>query len=209
MAEDRAGSDAAASALEQLMGTLRPLAEEPARPVNLRAAGVLALIDGRRAELPLLLERRSHRLRSHPGQVGLPGGSLTDSDGTLWRAALREAEEELGVPSDAVRLLGYLEPVVITHSGFLMVPAVALLTRDFTPCADPSEVSGWFWLPLLQAHTGVADVVRRRRTSRGSLLVPGYLQGRDFVWGAARVVVDRLRRGLGEQFPEPDPVREG
>ena len=191
------------------MGTLRPLAEEPDRPGDLRAAGVLALIDGRRAELPLLLERRSHRLRSHPGQVGLPGGSLSDSDGTLWRAALREAEEELAVPPDAVRLLGYLDPVVIAHSGFLMVPAVALLTRDFTPHPNPSEVSGWFWLPLLQAHTGVTDVVRRRRTSRGSLPVPGYLQGHDFVWGAARVVVDRLRRGLGEKFPEPAPIREG
>jgi 8-oxo-dGTP pyrophosphatase MutT (NUDIX family) len=176
--------------------------------VNLRAAGVLALIDGRRAELPLLLERRSHQLRSHPGQVGLPGGSLTESDGTLWQAALREAEEELAVPADAVRLLGYLDPVVITHSGFLMVPAVALLTRDFSPRADPSEVSGWFWLPLLQARTSVKDVVRRRHTSRGPLLVPGYLQGQDFVWGAARLVVDRLRRGLGESFPEPAPIEE-
>ena len=208
MAEDGARSRAVSSALERLTRTLRPLADEPDRPVNLRAAGVLALIDGRRAELPLLLERRSHQLRSHPGQVGLPGGSLTESDGTLWQAALREAEEELAVPPDAVRLLGYLDPVVITHSGFLMVPAVALLTRDFSPRADPSEVSGWFWLPLLQAHTSVKDVVRRRRTSRGSLLVPGYLQGQDFVWGAARLVVDRLRRGLGERFPEPAPIEE-
>jgi 8-oxo-dGTP pyrophosphatase MutT (NUDIX family) len=176
--------------------------------VSLRAAGVLALIDGRRAELPLLLERRSHQLRSHPGQVGLPGGSLTESDGTLWQAALREAEEELAVPPDAVSLLGYLDPVVITHSGFLMVPAVALLTRDFSPRAEPSEVSGWFWLPLLQAGTSVKDVVRRRHTSRGPLLVPGYLQGQDFVWGAARLVVDRLRRGLGESFPEPAPIEE-
>lgn len=175
--------------------------------MGLRAAGVLALIDGRRADLPLLLERRSRLLRSHPGQVGLPGGSLTEADGTLWRTALREAKEELSVPPEAVHLLGYLDPVVITHSGFLMVPVVAVLTHDFTPRADPTEVSGWFWLPLLQAHTGVKDVVRRRRTSRGSLLVPGYLQGRDFVWGAARVVVDRLRRGLGERFPEPGPVQ--
>ena len=208
MAEDGGRPRAAARALEQLKGTLRPLAEEPDRPADLRAAGVLALIDERRAELPLLLERRSHDLRSHPGQVGLPGGSLTETDGTLWQAALREAEEELAVPPEAVRVLGYLDPVVIAHSGFLMVPAVALVRRDFTPRADPSEVSGWFWLPLLQAHTGVQDVVRRRHTSRGSLLVPGYLQGRDFVWGAARVVVDRLRRGLGEHFPEPAPIQE-
>ena len=209
MAEDETGGPAAARALRRLTRTLRPLSEEPDPPPGLPAAGVLALIDGRRPDLPLLLERRSHRLRAHPGQVGLPGGSLAESDGSLWRAALREAHEELAVPSEAVQLLGYLDPVVISHSGFLMVPTVALVLSDFTPRAQPSEVSGWFWLPLLLAGSGVRDVVRRRPTSRGTLLVPGYLQGPDFVWGAARAVVDRLRRGLGEQFPDPAPIREG
>ena len=208
MAEGTDPGTNATRALEQLARALRPLAEEPPRPSGLRAAGVLALIDARRPDLPLLLERRSHRLRSHPGQVGLPGGSAAELDGALWRTALREAEEELAIPPTAVRPLGYLDPVIITHSGFLMVPTVAEVVHDFTPRAEPQEVAGWFWLPLLQAGSLVRDVLRERRTSRGTLLVPGYVQGRDFVWGAAREVVDRLRRGLGERFPDPAPIRE-
>lgn len=162
---------------------------------------MLALLDPGRPELPVLLERRSRGLRSHPGQVALPGGSAAPADGALWRTALRESGEELGVPPDAVEPLGYLEPVVITHSGFLMVPSVALLRADFAPLAAPDEVESWFWLPLRYREGQVKEVRRTRRTSQGTLPASGYLYQRYFVWGAARLVVDRLRAGLGEPAP--------
>ncbi len=194
-------SDGPGPALERLRGTLGRLEVEPEGDLGLRAAGVLALIDPGRPDLPLLLERRSRRLRSHPGQIGLPGGSASPADGPLWRTALRESWEELGVPSAAIEPLGYLEPVTIPHSGFLMVPTVALVRSAFTPVAAPAEVAGWFWLPLRYRGGEVREARRPRRTSLGTLSASGYLFGGNFVWGAARLVVDRLRAGLGEAAP--------
>lgn len=168
---------------------------------GLRPAAVLALIDPSADDLPLLLQTRSRRLHSHPGQIALPGGGAAPGEAPPWRTALREAEEELAVPGRAVEPLGYVDPVGIQHSRYLVVPTVALLREPFTPTASPDEVSGWFWLPLRHASGRVSETRRRRRTTMGTIWAAGYLFESHFVWGAARVIIDDLRRRLGE----PDP----
>lgn len=168
---------------------------------GLRLAAVLALIDPSSDGLPVLLQTRSRRLHSHPGQIALPGGGAAPGETPPWRTALREASEELAVPDASVEPLGYLDPVGIRHSRYLVVPTVALLREPFTPSPSPDEVSGWFWMPLRYTPGLVEETHRRRRTGLGTASVPGYLFESHFVWGAARVIIDDLRRRLGEPLP--------
>ncbi|MHB1500315.1 MAG: NUDIX hydrolase [Candidatus Dormibacteria bacterium] len=191
-------------ALEQLAAGLVRLDREPVWEPRLRAAGVLALIDPSDPGLPLLLLERDRGLREHPGQVGLPGGSHDAADGPLWRTALREAEEELGVPGSAVRPLGYGLPVEVRHSGFLMAPLVASLRHHFTPRLQAAEVESCFWMPL---HSAAVQVVNREvSTHLGRLIAPGYLYQGHFVWGATGLVVDDLRRRLGQPIAGRPPT---
>lgn len=159
---------------------------------RLRPAAVLALIDATQAELPLLLLERSLALRSHPGQIALPGGRPAPGDGPLWRTALREAEEELGVPPQAVDLRGRATRVPTWNSGFAITPFVGLLRHPFPPRLDPEEVASYFWFPLRPAGAPAPRVQRLVSVHQGSFQMPGYLHQEYFVWGATGAIVDDL-----------------
>jgi 8-oxo-dGTP pyrophosphatase MutT (NUDIX family) len=153
---------------------------------------VLALIDPGQAELPLLLLRRSSALRSHPGQVALPGGRPSPEDGPLWRTALREAHEELAVPPDAVDLRGRATLVPTWNSGYAITPFVGLLRYRFEPSAAAAEVASFFWFPLLPEGGRPQRIEREMTVTEGSFQMPGYLHQEHFVWGATGAIVDDL-----------------
>lgn len=154
----------------------------------------------------MLLIQRHHGLRAHPGQIGLPGGSMDLGDHALWQTALREAFEEVAVPPDAVRPLGYADSVRVHHTGFLITPLVASLERGFVPSLSLTEVESCFWMPLLDGP-GSVEIVRRRVTTRlGDSEVPGYLFEEHFVWGATGMIVDDLRRRLGAPVAGPPAI---
>ncbi|EQD55929.1 NUDIX hydrolase, partial [mine drainage metagenome] len=100
----------------------------------------------------------------------------------LWRTALREAEEELGVPRTAVQPLGYLDSVPVTRSGFLVTPLVGLLGQPFTPRIQESEVDAYFWFPLRDRLQRVR-VERRPVPHHPGVEMPGYSFEDHFVWG--------------------------
>jgi len=164
----------------------------PAGGAGLRQAAVLALLDPSSSELPLLLLLRSSELRSHPGQVGLPGGSPSPGDGPLWRTALREAQEELEVPPDAVDLRGRATVVPTWNSGFAITPFVGLLRRRFQARPAASEVEAYFWFPLLPSGGRPPRLSREVRVRDASFEMPGYPHGKHFIWGATGAIVDDL-----------------
>lgn len=193
-------------ALNGLSNSLRPLDEELPESPQLRRAGVLALIDPRSDSLPLLLLRRNPQLRDHPGQIGLPGGAHETADGPLWQTALREAREELGVPPAKVHLLGYAPEVRVRHTGFLIAPVVGTALSRFEVTIAAEEVDGYFWMPL-RGPAGIVTIETRPVTTHlGELRVPGYLYQGHFVWGATGIIVDDLRRRLGEQVAGAPPT---
>ncbi|MHB8394603.1 MAG: NUDIX hydrolase [Candidatus Dormibacteria bacterium] len=171
--------------------------------VGLTSAGVLALLDPSSSELPMLMIQRHRGLRAHPGQIGLPGGAQEQGDGSLWQTALREALEEVAVPPTAVLPLGYANPVQVQHTGFLIAPVVATLRHPFVPVLSLAEVEAYFWMPL-RDRSGQVEIVQRRVATRlGVFEVPGYLFEGHFVWGATGMIVDDLRRRLGEPVAGP------
>jgi 8-oxo-dGTP pyrophosphatase MutT (NUDIX family) len=116
-------------------------AVRPIRP----AAVLVPVVD--RDEPTVLLTQRSAHLPQHPGQVSFPGGKIEPTDETPLAAALREAEEEIGLDARYVEPIGYLD-LYMTTQGFRIVPSVARIDPDYQITLNPSEVDEAFEVPL-------------------------------------------------------------
>lgn len=194
---------------ERLPRALHPLAQVPSGPgwnhaeladllpqeAPLRHAAVLvALID--RADGPrVLLTRRTEALRHHAGQISFPGGSIDKGDADPVAAALREADEEVGLSAGLSLPLGYLDPFV-TITGFHVFPVVATVSRDYVPRLDPAEVAEAIEVPLgfLLDARNVKELEVDWQGRRRSLLEYRYEGHR--IWGATAAMLVNFRRRL-------------
>jgi len=114
---------------------------------SLRPAAVLVPVMKRPDGLRVLLTRRSESLRSHKGQISFPGGGREEADESAAAAAKREAQEETGIPPEAVEVIGYLDDYP-TISKYMVTPVVGLVedVPEVKPCAR--EVAQIFEVPL-------------------------------------------------------------
>ena len=112
---------------------------------NARPAAVLAPIVAR-PEPTVLLTQRASNMRDHSGQIAFPGGKI-DIGETPLAAALREAQEEIGLEARFVEPLGWLDPY-LTGTGYRIMPLVGVVDPSFTPAINKSEVEDVFETPL-------------------------------------------------------------
>lgn len=164
-----------------------------ARPQDfgeLRQAAVLIALRQTLAGPVVYLTKRSTSLRHHPGQVAFPGGKCEPEDPSPAAAALREAEEEIGLPPKTVSILGQLQPHE-TVTRFSVMPVVGLVTGDFEPVPDHNEVDEVFTVPLAHFTPTSRFAIERRRWRgawRSYYTVP---YGPYYIWGAtARILRD-------------------
>lgn len=114
---------------------------------KLTSAAVLVPLIDRSRELTVLLTQRTDHLHDHAGQVSFPGGRIDPGDADAIDAALRETEEEVGIPRDRVDIAGRLDDYV-TGTGFCVTPVVGFVNTPFAVKPDPFEVADVFEVPL-------------------------------------------------------------
>ena len=152
-----------------------------------------------RPEPTVLLTLRSARLKSHSGQVSFPGGRMEEGE-TPEEAALREAEEEVGLHRSLPELVGRL-PSLLTGTGFAVTPVVALLRPPFALRPDPGEVEEPFEYPLARL-LDPAGPERRRQEFRGRMREFWvWPHDRHYIWGATAsmlVTLAAVLRGEGD-----------
>ncbi|XP_068578467.1 peroxisomal coenzyme A diphosphatase NUDT7 [Cebidichthys violaceus] len=115
-------------------------------PVLPKASVLIPLIV-KNGQLCTLMTLRSEELRSGAGEVCFPGGKRDPGDRDDVDTALREAEEEIGLPPADVQVVCRLVPI-INKSGLLVTPVVGFIDESFCPCPNPAEVSAVFTVPL-------------------------------------------------------------
>lgn len=161
---------------------------------TLRPAAVLVPVwlhpDGAR----LILTKRSSHLKHHPGQIAFPGGKVDATDDGPIAAALREAQEEIGLPPAHVDIAGTLPPHE-TVTGFAVTPVLGFIRAPFAPIPEAGEVEEVFTTPLSHVLTPANFAIERRRWRgewRQYYAVP---YGPYYIWGATA----RILRGLADR----------
>jgi 8-oxo-dGTP pyrophosphatase MutT (NUDIX family) len=146
------------------------------------AAVLVPLIDHPRGLTVLLTQRATH-LANHSGQISFPGGRLEPTDPDVASAALREAQEEIGLDPAHVRVFGYL-PDHIVISGFRVTPVLALVTPPFSLDLNPAEVAGVFEVPVSHVFDARNHQARMRRVGDEELLLYDIPWEGQNIWGA-------------------------
>jgi 8-oxo-dGTP pyrophosphatase MutT (NUDIX family) len=153
-------------------------------------AAVLVPIINYGDKLQVLFTQRALHLRHHPGQISFPGGRIEDGEPS-HTAALREAEEEIGLLPSAVELLGRL-PLQSTSTGFTIQPWVGLLAPQRRWVLQVDEVAGVFEVPL-------THFLQQQNRYQFSLPLRGKVQQLHampyqdkFIWGATAAILHRL-----------------
>jgi 8-oxo-dGTP pyrophosphatase MutT (NUDIX family) len=181
---------ALARKLERFRGDFQTDPALPARD-NLRAAAVLVPLVDRPEGMSVLLTLRNSSLPHHAGQISFPGGRIEAGDASAADTALRETEEEIGLPRAGIEVVGRLDDY-ITGTGFLVAPIVGLIRPPYTLAPDPSEVEAVFEVPL----AFFLDPANHRRESRMFNGVERRFYampyGDKYIWGATAAMLMNL-----------------
>ena len=176
-------------------------------PPGSRQAAALVLLYPIGHRTHLVLTRRAGTLGQHAGQVSLPGGAV-DGDETVEAAALREAREEIGIETAALRIIGRLSPLYIPVSNFALHPVAAVADTRPTLVPATAEVAHILEIPLDELRDPTRLRHGRRWRGDQAITVPYFeLQG-ERVWGATAMVLGELIHLL-ENHPAGDRQEAG
>ena len=179
--------------MPDLAAALGPHLEADPRPAAApgdRLAAVLALVvDG--GDASLVLTERAAGMSRHPGEVSFPGGLCDPSDPDLRTTALRETEEELGIPAKEIRVLGALPPIHTSVSGILVAPFVGVIPALPTLSISHAEIARVVVTPI-RALAAVEEQRVLREDGGTTWRGWWYELPETTVWGATGFMVHTL-----------------
>ncbi len=170
-------------------------------PGDWKAAAVLVPVLAREPEVTVLFTLRTSNLNSHGGQISFPGGKIEEGDATPVETAIREAQEEVGIPPALITPLSLLD-LHNTGTGYRIVPVLSLVSPAFVPVLEPIEVAEVFEVPLsfLMAEENHTRHLREWKGRNVQFYAMEY--ERHFIWGATAAIL----RNLYERLFAPEAV---
>lgn len=169
-------------------------ADEQDVSADLAQAAVLVAVTDR-ASPGVILTRRTDTLRRHAGQIAFPGGRIDPGDASAVAAALREAEEEIALPRDAVTVVGAANRYR-TVTGFEVTPVIGVVPPDLTLTPSAGEVAAVFEVPLdflLDSGNHAEARVEWQGRDRHFYEI---FWGEHRIWGATAAMIVNLSRRL-------------
>jgi len=159
-----------------------------------RLSAVLILIYGNVKEVEILLLKRSDYQGVHSAQVSFPGGKKDESDPNLSYTALRELQEETGVKSENIEMIGTLTPMYIPPSNFLVHPFIALTEELPEIILDQRESQYYFGIKLEELLSDEFLSETDITTSYGKMKnVPYFNLNNEIIWGATAAILNELK----------------
>ena len=147
----------------------------------------------------VLFTRRTDTVQHHKGQISFPGGATEQGDVDALATALRETEEEVGIPRDIVEVLGALDDVRATVSGFLITPFVGIIPDPAPLRINTAEIAEVLTVPLSVFRDPSRLRVERRERGGQQVDVYFYTHGRYEIWGVtARIMKSFIDSVFGE-----------
>ena len=159
-------------------------------------AAVLVGLVERSDGIGVLLTKRTPHLTDHAGQISFPGGRIDAGDADAVAAALREAEEEVGLPRNYVEMLGRLDTYV-TRTGFEVTPCVGFVKPPELYYPDPFEVAEVFEVPLRFFRDPTSRKLESRMYQGKQRFFYAYPWGDYYIWGATAGMLNNLIEVLG------------
>ena len=159
---------------------------------ELKPAGVLVpLMERGSGDLHVLLTQRSAELKLHAGQISFPGGRMEGHDRDIAATALREAHEEVGIASEQVSVIGYLQPMP-TVTGYAVTATVGVVGEGAKVVVDRNEVEYAFEVPLsFLLHPDNALMVEREVYGKTIRMVEYHYEGQR-IWGATAMLIQQF-----------------
>ena len=158
--------------------------------IKKRASIIIPLVESN-GELFILLTQRSDSLTSHAGQVAFPGGKQDPNDANSLDTALRETNEEIGLPRAKVEILGTLDQILSLHY-YLVTPFVAVIPDDFIPIPNRDEIQIVFRVPLTFFMTTRNHWAEEIETQFVKVFIHHFeFEGYD-IWGLTAKLILRL-----------------
>lgn len=180
----------------RLLARSRRVIDDPSQ----RRAAVLLPLYRDREETYVLFTRRTETVEHHKGQISFPGGAEDPRDSGPLETALRETEEEVGIPRGVVTILGILDDVDTVVSGFVITPFVGFIPHPVPLRVNPQEIAEVLTVPLdlFRDRTRVRIEERTRPTGE-RIEVYFYDHGPHVIWGAtARIMKGLIDAAFGE-----------
>jgi 8-oxo-dGTP pyrophosphatase MutT (NUDIX family) len=137
----------------------------------------------------VLLTKRSDTVACHKGEVSFPGGTVDPEDRNPLQTALRESNEEVGIQSKDVKILGRLDDNLTTTTGFLITPYVGVIPYPYPFKVNSDEIAKLIFIPLQVLKERFRCETASSYNGNGSLSEPSFHYKDDLIWGAtARIL---------------------
>ncbi|MBU2976920.1 CoA pyrophosphatase [Alteromonas sp. C1M14] len=174
--------------------SVRPEADFSVTTPTRNAAVLVPLVDYPNG-LQVLFTQRAKHLRHHPGEISFPGGGEEHTDRSLVETALRETQEEVGIPSENIEVIGALPPYR-TISGYSMTPIVGVVRAGVALTLDKNEVDSAFEVPLSFLIDRRNHLIHHSTNTQTPFPIYFMPWQDKMIWGATAAIIRNLSHHL-------------